>query len=287
MSDVVYLNGKFVAADEARISVFDRGFLFADSTYEVIPFYSGVGFRLEQHLQRLYQGLKAIKIELDLDLKSICLQLIELNGGGNQALYLQVTRGADTRRRHAISAHLTPTVLMLSYPIEVALAGDLQDIPGVCAITVDDIRWRRCDIKTTALLANIIALQAALEVGAQEALMVAEGYLTEGSTSNLYVVKQGRILTPALDEHILGGTTRGLLQRLAVENNIPFCQQAVPVTALDDADEVWISSSTRGVLPVLKVDGKKIGDGQVGPLWFDMAKLYQNYEQQIFQGEQP
>ncbi|MEH6626107.1 MAG: aminotransferase class IV [Motiliproteus sp.] len=287
MSDVVYLNGEFIAAADARVSVFDRGFLFADSTYEVIPFYNGVGFRLEQHLQRLHEGLKAIRIELDIDLAPLCQQLIEMNGGGHQAVYLQVTRGTDVRRRHAISASLKPTVLLISYPIEVALVGDLDDIPGISVITTEDIRWRRCDIKTTALLANIIALQAALEEGAQEALFVADGYLTEGATSNLYVIKQGVILTPVQDSHILGGTTRSLILELARANEVPISEQPIPEGVLTDADEVWISSSTRGVLPVLKVNGITVGDGKPGPLWNKIAKLYQLFEQDVFQGKQP
>ncbi|MCW8886103.1 MAG: aminotransferase class IV [Motiliproteus sp.] len=285
MSEVVYLNGEFLAPEEAKVSVFDRGFLFADSTYEVIPFYQGVGFRLRQHMERLRQGLEAIQIELEADLESLCSELVARNGGGNQAVYLQVTRGADTRRRHAINPILKPTLFMASYPIEVGLSQSLAKVPGISAITTDDIRWRRCDIKTTALLANIIAVQTALEAGAQEALFVRDGFLTEGATSNLYLVRQDEILTPALDSHILGGTTRNLLLELTREKGISCTEQDLPVTLLAQADEVWISSSTRGVIPVVRVNGKPVADGSPGPMWHKVAKLYQAFEKQIFKGQ--
>ena len=280
MSGIVYLNGEFLPADQAKVSIFDRGFLFADSLYEVIPFYHNVGFRLDEHLQRLAHGMKSIQIELDVDFCALCSEVVHRNGGGNQAVYLQITRGEDSRRRFTCPTPLVPTLLIFSYPINVALEGDLSLVQGIHAITTEDIRWRHCEIKTTALLGNIMALQKALDVGAQEALMVRDGVLTEGSSCNLFVVIDGIIHTPAMSDDILGGTTRKLLLELATEHGIPWRESELPLTIIEQAEEVWISSSTRGVIPVLKVDGKSIGQATAGPVWQRLATLYQRFEQQ-------
>ncbi|OMH33725.1 aminotransferase class IV [Motiliproteus sp. MSK22-1] len=282
MSGIVYLNGEFVPAEEARVSIFDRGFLFSDSLYEVIPFYHGIGFRLEEHLERLKEGMRVVKMELNLDFAALCSEVVQRNGGGNRAVYLQITRGADTQRRVVCQTPLVPTVVIFSYPIAVALEGNLDLVKGIHAITTEDIRWRHCEIKTTGLLGNIMAIQQALESGAQEALMVRDGYLTEGSSSNLFVIQDRTIFTPATNELILGGTTRNLLLELASANNIDWQEKNLPASCLHRAEEVWISSSTRGVIPVLQIDGQAVANGQPGPLWRRMAELYQCFEKQLF-----
>ena len=281
MGGIVYLNGEFVPAEQAKVSIFDRGFMFSDSLYEVIPFYHGIGFRLEEHLERLREGMKVVKMESDLDFATLCAEVVQRNGGGNRAVYLQITRGADTCRR-VNSPALVPTVIIFSYPINVALEGNLDLVKGICAITTEDIRWRHCEIKTTALLGNIMAMQQALESGAQEALMIRNGCLTEGSSSNLFIISDGIIYTPARNERILGGTTRNLLLELATENHIDWKEKDLTESCLEQADEVWISSSTRGVIPVLQVNGQAIGSGEPGPLWRRMAELYQRFEKQLF-----
>ncbi len=284
MDDIVYLNGEFLEAADARVSVYDRGFLFADSLYEVVPFYQGVGFRLNEHLQRLHHGLRAIGIELDLDLASLSEEVVRRNGGGNQAVYIQVTRGTDSCRRHVARDPLAPTVVLFSYPIEIALSGNLNELDGIRVITTEDLRWSRCAIKTTALLGNILALQKALDAGAQEALLVREGFLTEGSSSNLFIIRDNCISTPARSDFILGGTTRDLLLELAAANEIAWQERAIPESDLADAEEVWISSSTRGVLPVIAVNDRPVADGRPGPLWQRMAELYQSFEARVFNG---
>ncbi len=281
MGDIVYLNGQYMAADQAKVSIFDRGFLFADSLYEVIPFYNGVGFRLQEHLDRLQHGMRAVRIGLEADLAAICVELVARNGGGHQAVYIQVTRGAESRRRQACDPALAPTLLLFSYPIEVALGGDLDAVQGISVITTEDLRWRRCDIKATGLLSNIMALQQALDAGAQEALMVRDGQLTEGSSSNLFVINDGLIQTPARSQFILGGTTRSLILELAREQGIPCLETTLAEQRLAQADEVWISSSTRGVVPVVRINGELLGDGRPGPLWRRMAELYREFERRV------
>ncbi|WP_207063857.1 D-amino acid aminotransferase [Motiliproteus sp. SC1-56] len=282
MTNLVYLNGEYLPQAEAKISIFDRGFLFGDSVYEVIPFYNGVGFRLEEHLARLRRGLEAVRIRAEEDWEQICQTLVTRNGGGHQAVYLQVTRGADTHRVHAYRPDLKPTVLLFSYPICMALSGDPETIEGIRAVTTEDIRWQRCDIKATTLLGNIMALQQATDTGADEALMVRDGFLTEGSACNLFVIEQGRIATPARDHRILGGTTRDLLLELAAENGIPWTEEPIAEARLARADEVWISSSTKGVLPVLTINGCAVGSGDKGPLWYRMAGLFKAFEKTVF-----
>lgn len=283
MSSHVYLNGEFIPETEAKISVFDRGFLFADSLYELIPFYDGVGFRLEEHLQRLHQGLKAARIQCDEDIAALCQQLLEINGGGHQAVYIQITRGVDERRRHRINPGLKPTVFLLSYPIKPALIGDLSHYEGISAITCEDIRWRRCDIKSNALLANILAVQEALDQGAQEALFVRDGHLLEGASSNLFMVRNGKLYTSPSDEQILGGTTRSVILELARLLGLALTIQELPEHWLSEADELWITGSTRGVVPVVKVNDQTIGDGHPGPIWLRMATAFRQFQQQLLQ----
>jgi len=279
----VYLDGHYVAPSEARVSVFDRGFLFADSVYEVIPFYSGHGFRLEEHVARLERSLAAVGIVSSQPWAAIATELVARNGGGDQAVYLQVTRGNEGYRNHRYGPGLTPTVVAFSYAIPEALEGDPARVEGIAAALIDDIRWQRCDIKATTLLANVMVLQQALAQGAQEALLVRDGLLTEGSACNLLLIQDGCIYTPPKGPQILGGTTRDLVLELAAGAAIPCCEQALPRARVFAADELWITSSTRGVIPVLQVDGRPVGDGSKGPLWHTMAALFRRFEQQVRQ----
>lgn len=259
----------------------DRGFLFGDAVYEVIPFFYGQGFRLEQHLQRLQYSLDAVGISLELDWKALFERLLEVNEGVHQAVYLQVSRGVMQERRLRYDEDLRPTVFAYSYPIRVALEGPLEQIAGVTAVTVTDQRWGRCDIKATGLLANVLAIRQAQQQGAQEALLVREGYLTEGASCNLFVVEQGQLYTPLMDSHTLAGTTRGLLLELIRESGISCIEQPIAERRLAQAQEVWISSSTRGVLPVIRINGQPVAAGVPGPLWLKVAQLFQLFERQM------
>lgn len=276
----VFLNGEFVAADQAKVSVFDRGFLLGDGVYEVIPVYAGRCFRLEGHLLRLQNSLDGVRMAnplSDLDWQSMIEALVERNGGGDQSVYLQVTRGVAPRD-HVFPKNVTPTAFAMSNP--------LQPVPesyktkGIAAITVPDIRWQNCHIKAITLLPNSLLKQQAQDAGAQEALLIRDGYLTEGSASNAYAVIAGQIYTAPKDEKVLPGITRDLVLELAAKANIPVVEQAVSEQQLRDADEIWVSSSTKEVLPVTTLDGAAVNSGLPGEVWKKMDKLYQQYKQQ-------
>lgn len=278
---IVYLNGQFLPMDQAQVPVMDRGFLFGDAVYEVIPFFHGVGFRLQQHLQRLQHSLDAVGIELEQDWPVLFQQLLALNPAPYQAVYLQVSRGVMPQRALRYDAAIKATLFAYSYPIEMALGQPLEQVEAVTAVTVPDQRWGRCDIKSTGLLANVLAARQAQQQGAQEALQVREGYMTEGASCNLFVVENGVIYTPSLDSHILSGTTRLLIMELAVEAGLRCVEQPIQQSRLASADEVWITSSSRGVVPVTEVDGKPIGDGMPGPVWHQVAQLFRQFGQQL------
>ena len=204
----VFLNGDFVAQDQAKISVFDRGFLFGDSVYEVIPFYRGQGFRLNEHLHRLEYSLRAIQIAVEHDWIAILTRLVELNGGGNLSVYLQISRGNSGNRSHVYDAEMTPTVFACCSPIKDIYSAGPESVAGVRAIVTADLRWGRCDIKSTGLLPNILVMQQARQAGVEEALMIRDGLLTEGASCNLMLVDKGVIYTPKRGSEILGRSPR-------------------------------------------------------------------------------
>lgn len=276
----VYLNGEFMPSDQAKVSVFDRGFLLGDGVYEVIPVYAGHCFRLAGHLQRLQASLNGVRMKnplSDRQWQTMIEQLVERNGGGDQSVYLQVTRGVAPRD-HVFPEGVTPTAFAMSNP--------LQQVPekykkrGIATITLPDIRWQNCNIKAITLLPNSLLKQQAQEAGAQEALLIRDGFLTEGAASNAYAVINGTIYTAPKDEKVLPGITRELILELAEQGGIPFVEQAVSEQQLRQADEIWVSSSTKEVLPVTTLDGNKVGEGKPGPVWQKMNALYQQYKQQ-------
>ncbi len=283
--DIVFLNGNFIAADQATVSVFDRGFLFGDSVYEVIPFYQEVGFRLDEHLKRLQYSLQALRIDLEFDWQAMLSELVRRNGGGSLSVYLQVTRGSAGRRTHAIEQGLQPTIFACCQPIRDIYHEGVDQIDGIKVIVTADLRWHRCDIKATNLLPNILVLQQAKESGAQEALLVRDGVLSEGASCNFFIVEQGVIYTPPQGSGILSGTTRELILSLSDWHGIPRQETDITYERLIAADEVWISSSTRGVVPVLQVDGHQIGNGLKGALWRRMFELFTRYQHQLITGE--
>lgn len=283
--DIVFLNGNFIAADQATVSVFDRGFLFGDSVYEVIPFYQEVGFRLDEHLKRLQYSLQALRIELEFDWQAMLSELVRRNGGGSLSVYLQVTRGSAGRRTHAIEQGLQPTIFACCQPIRDIYHEGVDQVDGINVIVTADLRWHRCDIKATNLLPNILVLQQAKESGAQEALLVRDGVLSEGASCNFFIVEQGVIYTPPQGSGILSGTTRELILSLSDWHGIPRQETDITYERLIAADEVWISSSTRGVVPVLQVDGYQIGNGLKGALWKRMFELFTRYQHQLITGE--
>jgi len=274
----VFLNGQFLPAEQAKVSVFDRGFLLGDGVYEVIPVYMGHCFQLAGHLERLQASLDGVRMKNPLsinDWQTMIEQLVERNGGGDQAVYLQVTRGVAPRD-HVFPENVTPTSFAMSTPL--AAVADMYKKEGISAITLPDIRWQNCNIKAITLLPNSLLKQQAQDAGALEALLIRDGYLTEGAASNAYVVLDGTIYTAPKDEKVLPGITRELIIELALKNQMPLIEQAVTEEQLKQADEIWISSSTKEVLAVTRLDGNAVGDGTPGIVWQKMDDLYQQYK---------
>jgi len=272
---MVYLNGQTLPLAEAKISVMDRGFLFADGIYEVIPAYNGKLFRFEEHMTRLQNSLAAIHLPNPHSAQQwLAILTALLEPGFDQAVYLQITRGVAEKRDHAFPKQVVPTVFAMSAPIEpfTALSS------GVKAISVDDIRWQFCYIKSTNLLANILLRQQAVEKGSAEAIMIKDGYLTEGAASNVFAVIDGVLLTPPKSDGILAGVTRDVILELAQSNNIPYGEDIISLDALLTASEIWLASSTREIVPVIELDGREISEGQPGPLWHTMNQLFQAYK---------
>ncbi len=280
---IVYLNGDFMPADEAMIPVLDRGFIFGDGVYEVIPVYSGRLFRLEHHLERLENSLAGIRLAPPRsrdEWRAILESLVEKNGDGDQSVYLQVTRGV-AKRDHGFPPEAEPTVFAMSNPMADPSA-TLHE--GIEAITVEDIRWKLCHIKSIALLPNILLRQQAIDAGAGEAILLRDGEVTEGAAANIFIVKDGVVTTPPKSNLLLPGITRDLVVEICHANAIPCEERAVSEAELRDADEVWISSSTKEVVPVTKLDGKAVATGKPGPLWRQMLTLYQDYKQAVREG---
>lgn len=277
----VYLNEKFLPADQACVPVLDRGFIFGDGVYEVIPAYGGKLFRLNKHLQRLQNSLDAVRIPNPMDTEhwqTMLNTLVEKNNGGDQSLYLQVTRGS-AQRDHALPENPQPTVFAMSNPLK-PLAADIIE-SGVSAITLDDIRWQRCHIKAISLLPNILLRQEALDQGAAEAILIRDGFATEGAASNLFAVIDGVLCTPPTGPFLLPGITRDLILELATANNIAHREHTISREDLQQADEIWLTSSTKEILPVTQLDNTRVNNGQPGPLFKSMLALYQGYKQQL------
>ena len=279
---IAYLNGEFAPLEDIRISPLDRGFLFADGVYEVVPVYAGRLLRRDAHLERLARSLEAVRIEDPLGFTGWCTLLdgiVERNGGGDQAVYFQVTRGAAPRD-HAFPASAAATVFAMT-----RLRSGEQSAPALEAITRPDIRWGRCDIKSVALLANVLMRQEAADASASEAIFIRDGVVTEGTATNVFVVDGEGVRTPPKSTSILGGITRDLLIELMRAAGIECRESAVPEQALRSAAEVWVTSSTKEVAPVVRLDGAPVGDAVPGPLWEQVHGLLQHYKQRLVRGE--
>ena len=272
-----WLDGELLPLAEARISPLDRGFLFADGVYEVIPVHRGRPFLLRQHLERLERSLAAIRIANPHSMAEwadILGRLAAAAGGSEMLLYVQVTRGAEHGRNHLFPAGVRPTVFAFAGPYPEAAPRVLEQ--GLAAVTLDDTRWARCDIKSVALLANVLLRQEAADRGADEALLVRDGLLLEGSSSSLFLCIGGTLVTPPNDHRILPGTSRDAVLELA-QGWLPAQVCPLESREIENCDELWIASAGRGVLPVTRVDGRAIGTGRPGPLWAGMHDRLQRH----------
>jgi len=275
---MIYLNGRFMPIEEAMIPVLDRGFIFGDGVYEVLPVYSRHPFRLHEHLRRLQNSLDAIGLKnphSDAEWAALIVALIAHNVGDDQYVYLHITRGS-AKRDHAFPKVVIPTVFMMSSPLPVPPVA--LKTGGVTAITTQDNRWLRCDIKSISLLPNVLLRQQAVESGTVEALLLRDGFLTEGAASNIFVVSQNVLLAPPKNHLMLPGITYDLVLELAQANDFNIRVGPVAEATVRAADEIWLTSSTREVLPITQLDGQPVGNGQPGPLFKRMDELYQAYK---------
>jgi D-alanine transaminase len=280
----VYLDGKFIPSTQATISPLDRGFIFGDGIYEVVPVFSGHPFRLAHHLRRLRNGLAAIGIDSpmgDTDWHRVLQRLVDDNGAGDQYIYLQITRGIAPRN-HVFPVDTKPTVFAYVQPT--VYTEPMAIVEAVSAITTEDIRWQRCDIKSTSLLAAVMLRQQAAEKGSAEALLVRNGLITEGAATNVFMVLGSDLVTPPIGPYILSGITRELILELAKRHDIPAIERDIEEQELAAASEIWISGSTQEIKPVTHVDGSPVGNGTPGPVFARLQALYLEYKRAFREG---
>lgn len=281
---MIYLNGDFLPIEEARISVLDRGFIFGDGVYEVIPVYSRKPFRLAEHLLRLQHSLDGIRLQnphSDKEWTSVLEQLIAANEGDDQYVYLHITRGV-ARRDHAFPKGVKPTVFIMSNPL-LTPPKDLL-ATGVVAITGTDNRWLRCDIKAISLLPNVLLRQTAIDAGAMEIVLLRDGFMTEGAASNIFVVKNGTLLAPPKNHLMLPGITYDVVLELAAAEKIPHEVRRISEHEVRTAEELLLTSSTKEIMPITILDDKPVGNGDPGAMFALLYRLYQRYKQTTMRG---
>jgi D-alanine transaminase len=279
---LAYLNGDYLPRNQACLPLMDRGLLFGDSVYEVVPAYGGIPFRVTHHLDRLDRSLAAIRMHNPLShaqWREVFDRLTAQLPGQDQSIYLQVTRGAAEKRNHVIPAGIRPNVF--AYTAASQARDPELAAQGIKVITLEDIRWHRCDIKATTLLANVLARAQATDEDADEAILIRDGAAMEGSASNLFIVSNGLLVTPPDSPELLPGITRDLVLELARDDGIAYAQATIDAADLDQADEIWLTSSTRDVAAVVALNGRVVGDGTPGPLWHRMDALYQACKQRL------
>jgi D-alanine transaminase len=278
---MVFLNGKFIPLEEARVPVLDRGFIFGDGVYELVPVYSRIPFRIDEHLARLERSLAAVRIRNPYsraEWRDIILQLIAKQPFEDQGIYFQVTRGV-ARRDHAFPKDAVPTVFLMSNPL-VCPPKELVE-RGASAVTAADDRWLHCDIKSISLIGNCLLRQVSADAGAAETILFRDGKLTEASASNVFVVRRGVILSPPKSNLILPGITYDVVSELAQGAGLQFEFRDVSEAEVRSADEVWVTSSSKEVLAITTLNGKPVGDGKPGPVFHKIYRLYQEFKQKV------
>ncbi len=285
MSEIVYLNGAFMPLDEARIPVLDRGFIFGDGVYEVVPAYTRRPFRLAEHLRRLQHSLDGIRLANpfdDSEWTSLMRQIIAKNEGDDQSIYLQVTRGV-ARRDHAFPKDVKQTVFMMSSPLTTPPQAQIDR--GVAAITASDFRWLKCDVKSVSLLGNCLLRQMAVDAGAVETILFRDGKLTEASASNVFVVKNGVLLAPPKNNLVLPGITYDVVLEIARAREFEVEVREISEAETRSADEIWVTSSTKEVLAITTLDCKPVGGGAPGMLFRRMHALYQEFKREVMRAQ--
>jgi D-alanine transaminase len=279
----IYLNGEFMHIADAKISVLDRGFIFGDGVYEVIPVYSRKAFRLPEHLRRLQHSMDGIRLvnpHSESEWATLIGELISRNEGQDQYLYLHITRGVAKRDHAFPNPPVKPTVFMMSNPLSTPPDALLQS--GVGAVTAQDNRWLRCDIKAIALLPNVLLRQMAVDADCAETILIRDGsFMTEGAASNIFVVKNGKLFAPPKDNLMLPGITYDVILEIAAAHGIPHEVRKIAVEEVFAADELLLTSSTREVLAITHLDGKPVGAGKPGAMFARLRNLYQEYKQTV------
>ncbi|MDQ5849456.1 MAG: D-amino acid aminotransferase [Pseudomonadota bacterium] len=278
---MVFLNGKLLALEDAKIPVLDRGFIFGDGVYELVPVYSRVPFRLDEHLARLERSLAAVSIRNPYpraQWPQHIFALIDAQPFEDQGVYFQITRGV-AKRDHAFPKNTEPTVFMMSNPLVNPPQSQVES--GSAAVSAQDIRWLRCDIKSISLIGNLLLRQVSADAGAAETILFRDGKLTEASASNVFIVRQGNILSPPKSALILPGITYDVVAELAQANGMPLEFRDVTEAEVRNADEIWVTSSSKEVLAIVALDGRKVGDGRPGPQFRRMYQLYQEFKQKV------
>ena len=280
-TDIIYLNGEFMPLAEARIPVLDRGFIFGDGVYEVIPVYSRHPFRLAEHLKRLQHSLAGIRLTNpmpDTEWTTLIHDIVARNQGDDQSIYLQITRGV-ARRTHEFPQDVKPTVFMMSTPLVTPPREQVEN--GVACITATDFSWLKCDVKSVSLLGNCLLKQMAVDAGVAEVVMFRDGCLTEAAASNVLIVRDDVLLAPPKSHLILPGITYDVVLEIAGANRIPLESRVISEQEVRTAQEIWLTSSTKEVLAVTMLDGHVVGDGKPGAVFRRMHALYQDYKQTV------
>ncbi len=278
---MVFLNGKFLPIEEARVPVLDRGFIFGDGVYELVPVYSRVPFRLEEHLTRLERSLAGTRIRNPYsraEWREIIAQLVAKQSYEDQGVYFQVTRGV-ARRDHAFPQDAAPTVFIMSNPLVNPPREAVER--GVAAVSAQDNRWHRCDIKSISLLGNVLLRQLSADAGAAETILFRDGMLTEAAACNVFIVRGGVIQGPPKSNLILPGITYDVVLELAQAAQIPVEIRDLSEAETRAADEIWVTSSSKEVLAIVKFDGNGVGDGRPGPVFRRMHQLYQEFKRTV------
>ena len=278
---MVLLNGKLVPLEQASVSVLDRGFIFGDGVYELVPVYSRVPFRLDEHLERLERSLAAVAIRNPYSRaqwRAHVRALVDAQAYEDQGVYFQVTRGV-AKRDHAFPRETEPTVFMMANPLVNPPQAQVEN--GAAAVSAEDYRWLRCDIKSISLIGNVLLRQLSAEAGAAETILFRDGRLTEASASNVFIVKGGVVLAPPKSNLILPGITYDVVVELARANGMPLELRDIAEAEVRAADEIWVSSSSKEVLAIVSLDGKPVGDGRPGAAFRRMYGLYQEFKQKV------
>ena len=283
-SPIAHFNGELLPLDRIHISPLDRGFIFGDGVYEVIPVYDGVPLHAREHFERLQRSMDEIGLANPHTVDEWIALMMKLlaHHPGDQGVYIQVTRGVPPKRDHVIPKGLKPTVFMMSQPLVTPSREQVEN--GVACVTSPDFRWEKCHIKSTSLLGNVLARQVSVEAGAVETILLRDGHVTEASASNVFVVKNGKVAASPRDNLILMGITYDLLMQLAKDGALDLEMRRISEAELRSADEIWLSSSSKEVLAVTRLDGKPVGTGKPGPLFRRIHALYQDYKKKIAAG---